>query len=184
MGQCDLVKGIVTTLGNAASLLKALYVSRNRHGHAEVTAAALYVLMYKAYNAYTEGVDQGEEPKSFSDWRKQAELESPQFHSWSLTLYLKLTTLIFVQSLSEEHFELYMNACQSLSPWYFFFRQHHYARWLSVHIRDMECIETEIPAIAAEFKNSNFEVNKTSRAFSLLPVDQAHEQNSKISKGN
>ena len=77
MGQCDLVKGIVTTLGNAASLLKALYVSRNRHGHAEVTAAALYVLMYKAYNAYTEGVDEGEEPKSVSDWRKQAELERP-----------------------------------------------------------------------------------------------------------
>ena len=77
MGQCDLVKGIVTTLGNAASLLKALYVSRNRHGHAEVTAAALYVLMYKGHDAYREGVDEGEEPKSFSDWRKQAELERP-----------------------------------------------------------------------------------------------------------
>ena len=71
-----------------------------------------------------------------------------------------------------------------MMPWYFCFRQHHYARWLSVHIRDMECIETEISAIAAEFKNSNFEVNKTSRAFSLLPVDQAHEQNNKIAKGD
>ena len=77
-----------------------------------VTGAARYVLMYKTYNAYTEGVDQGEEPKSFGDWRKQAELESPQFHSWSLTLNFQLATLIFVQSLSEEHFELYMNACQ------------------------------------------------------------------------
>ena len=140
--------------------------------------------MYKAYNAYTEGVDEGEEPKSFSDWRKQAELESPQFHFWSLTLYFQLTTLIFVQPLSEEHFQLYKNACQSLSPWYFFFRQHHYARWLSVRTREVECIETEIPAIAAEFKNSNFEVNKTSRAFSLLSVDQAHEQNNKIAKGD
>ena len=60
-----------------SSLLKALYVSRNRHGHAEVTAAALYVLMYKGHDAYREGVDEGEEPKSFSDWRKQAELERP-----------------------------------------------------------------------------------------------------------
>ena len=48
----------------------------------------------------------------------------------------------------------------------------------------MECIETEFPAIAAEFKNSNFEVNKTSRSFSLLPVDQAHEQTNKITKGD
>jgi len=36
--------------------------------------------MDKAYKTYREGVDEGEEPKSFSDWRKQAELESPQFH--------------------------------------------------------------------------------------------------------
>ena len=108
-------------LGAAASLLKALHVSRNHHGHAEVTSAFLYVLMYKAYNAYTVGVDEGEEPKSFSDWRKQAELESPQFHYWSLTLHFQLATLIFVQSLSEEHFQFYKNACQSLSPWYFFY---------------------------------------------------------------
>jgi len=47
----------------------------------------------------------------------------------------------------------------------------------------MECRETEIPAIAAEFKNSNFVVNKTNRAFSSLPIDQAHEQNNKIVKG-
>ena len=48
----------------------------------------------------------------------------------------------------------------------------------------MKFLETAIPAIAAEFKNSNFEVNKTNRAFSLLPVDQAHEQNNNIVKGD
>ena len=96
MDQCDLVTASLTTLGTAASFLKALHVSSNRNGHAEVTAAALYVLMYMAYNAYTEGVDEGEKPKSFSDWCKQAELENPQFHFWSLTLHFQLTTLIFI----------------------------------------------------------------------------------------
>ena len=48
----------------------------------------------------------------------------------------------------------------------------------------MECRETEIPAIAAEFKNGNFVVNKTNRAFSSLPIDQAHEQKNKIVKGD
>ena len=47
----------------------------------------------------------------------------------------------------------------------------------------MECLETEIPAIAAEFKNSYFKVNKNNHAFSSLPVDQALEQNNKIVKG-
>lgn len=60
----------------------------------------------------------------------------------------------------------------------------HYARWLPVHIRDMECLETEIPAIAAEFKKGNFVVNKTNRAFSSLAIDQVHEQNNKIVKGD
>ena len=44
----------------------------------------------------------------------------------------------------------------------------------------MECLETEILARAAEFKNSNFGVNEANFSFSPLPVDQAHEQNNKI----
>ena len=55
---------------------------------------------------------------------------------------------------------------------------------MPVHIRDMKCLETEIPAIAAQIKNSNFEANKTNHAFSSLPVDQAHEQNNNIVKGD
>ena len=46
----------------------------------------------------------------------------------------------------------------------------------------MECHETEFPAIAAKFKNSNFEVNENNHAFSSLPVDQANEQNNTIVK--
>jgi len=48
----------------------------------------------------------------------------------------------------------------------------------------MECLETEIPATSAEFKNGNFVVDKTNHAFSSLPIGQAHEQNNKIFKGD
>ena len=178
-----LVQAGVTTPGTADSFLKASHVSRTRHAH-QVTAAALYILMDETYKTYREGVDEREEPKSFSDWCKQAELESPQFHYWSLTLHFQLTILIFVWSLREGNFQLYKDACKSLAPWFFASDRSHYARWLPVHIRDMECLETEIPAIAAEFKNGNFVVNKTNRAFSSLPIDQVHEQNNKIVKGD
>ena len=69
-----LVQAGVTTPGTADSFLKTSYVSRTRHAH-QATAAALYILMDKAYKTYREGVDEGEEPKSFSDWRDQVELE-------------------------------------------------------------------------------------------------------------
>ena len=47
----------------------------------------------------------------------------------------------------------------------------------------MECLETEIPATSAEFKNGSFVLDKTNPAFSSLPSGQAHEQNNKIVKG-
>jgi len=48
----------------------------------------------------------------------------------------------------------------------------------------MQCLDTEIPATSAEFKNGSFVVDKTNPAFSSLPIDQAHEQNNKIVKGD
>ena len=106
----------MTTLGTADSFLKASHVLRTRHAH-EVIAAALCVVMYKACNAHKAGLDEGEEPKSFSDWRKQAKLECPQFHNWSLTnnstLHFQPTTRIFVRSLRKENFLFfYKNASQ------------------------------------------------------------------------
>ena len=50
----------MTTPGTADSFLKASHISRTRHAN-QVTAAALYVLMDKAYKAYTGDVDEGEE---------------------------------------------------------------------------------------------------------------------------
>jgi len=81
-----------------------------------------------------------------------------------------------------ELYQLYKDACQSLAP-FFCLDRTHYTRWLPAHIRDIECLETEIPATSAEFKNGNFALDKTNPAFSSLPVGQAHEQNNKIVKG-
>ena len=133
----------MTTPVTADSFLKASHVSRTGHAH-QVTVAALYILRDKAHKTYREGVDEGEEPKSFSDWHKQAKLESPQFHYWSLTHHFQLTILIFVRSLREGNFQVYKDACKSLASLFFALDQTHYARWLPVHIRDMECLETEI----------------------------------------
>jgi len=92
--------------------------------------------------------------------------------------------MIFVRSLREGNFQLYKDACQSLASWFFPLDCTHYARSLPVHIRDMECLETEIPAVATELKKGNFVVNKTNPAFFSLPIDQAHKQNNKIVKGD
>ena len=40
------------------------------------------------------------------------------------------------------------------------------------------------PIVAKEFSNSKFIVHKTGRVFSGIPIDQAHEQNNALIKGD
>ena len=53
-----------------------------------------------------------------------------------------------------------------------------------MHIRDMESLDKEIPSVASEFRKGNFVVQKSHRAFSSIPIDQAHKQNNKVVKGD
>ena len=59
-----------------------------------------------------------------------------------------------------------------------------YARWLTIHLRDMASLQKFHPNIAEEFKNGNFNVRKTSKAFSNMTIDQGHEQNSAVVNGD
>ena len=178
-----LVQAEVTTPGTADSFLNAAHVLRTRHAH-EVTAATLDILMHKAYDTYCVSLDEGAEALPFNEWRNQREAVCPHFQYWSLTLKFQLTILIFVRSLHEGNFQLYKEACASLAPWFFALNSTHYARWLPVHIRDMKSLDKEIPSVASEFRKGNFVVQKSHRAFSSIPIDQAHEQNNKVVKGD
>ena len=48
----------------------------------------------------------------------------------------------------------------------------------------MALIETNHPDVAQAFKNGHFAVHKTARNFSAIAIDQAHEQNNKVVKGD
>ena len=145
-----LVQAEVTTPGTADSFLKASHVSRTRHAH-QLTASALHILMNKAYVSYCESLPEGVDLLPFSLWCEQRQAESPHFQYWSLTLKFQLTILIIVRSLGEGNFQLYKEACAALAPWFFALNHTNYARWLPVHIRDMESLDKENPSVAAEF---------------------------------
>ncbi|KAL9978410.1 hypothetical protein ACROYT_G015923 [Oculina patagonica] len=59
-----------------------------------------------------------------------------------------------------------------------------YARWLSVHLRDMTSLEKGHPSVHSEFERGGFVIRKTQRPFSALAIDHAHEQNNKCVKGD
>ena len=92
--------------------------------------------------------------------------------------------LVFVRSLRDSNFPLYVAVLQKIAPWFFALDHTHYSRWLPIHIRDMMTLQDQHPDIAVQFSQGGFVVHKTKRPFSSIAIDQAHVQNNKIVKGD
>lgn len=103
---------------------------------------------------------------------------------WFLVLQFEIAILIIVRALREGDFNLYIDALTNIVPWYFALEHIHYARWLPVHIRDMVALRNIHPTAFSEFVNGKFVVKKTTRRFSAISIDQAHEQNNALVKGD
>lgn len=96
---------------------------------------------------------------------------------------MELTILRLVRSFREGDFELYHIALVELLPYFFANNNVNYARWLTIHLRDMMCIRQTHPDVANEFERGKFVVHKSERSFSGMAIDQAHEQNNVVVKG-
>jgi hypothetical protein len=170
----------VASPGTADSFLKASHIGRTFYAH-QVTASSLFVLMHRAFDA-KDDCHFGD--ITFEDWRSQMEINSPMFMFWSVTLRFEVSLLIFMKALREGNFLLYKEALLSLVPWFFALDHPNYARWLSIHIRDMILLDKRNPDIATQFAEGKFVVHKTHHSFSAIALDHAHEQNNKLIKGD
>ena len=170
----------IATAGTADSFLKGAHVKRTRHAH-QVTCSALSILINTAYDVYRKETSA---PLSFNDWCVEKAEVCPQFQYWYMVMHLECVYLIYVRSLREGNFSLYVLVLRALAPWFFALDHTHYARWDPVHIRDMTTLHQRLPQIAKEFDQGNFIVHKTTRSFSGMAIDQAHEQNNKIIRGD
>ena len=145
--------------------------------------AALYKLKKKAYNNYINDASEGRLRLDFERLCEMHKKESPQFFYWNLVMSMELATLTLIQSFRKADFELYHKSLAELLPYFFANNNVNYARWLTIHLRDMMAIEENHPNIAEELEKGNFVVHKSERAFSGLAIDQAHEQNNAVIKG-
>ncbi len=183
-GWCSmLVKADITTPGRAEEAEKASNVTRARYCH-QVTAASLSLLKRQAYDSYRELLPAGVDVLSFDNWCVVMADNYPQFQYWSVALDFELTAFMFVRSIREGNFELYCQSLTAIVPWCFALDHRNYARWLPVHIRDMLQLEVSHPEIHQQFCKGNFVVQKTSRHFSCIALDHAHEQENEKIKGD
>ncbi len=178
-----LVQAGVATPGTADSFLKAAHVTRTRRAH-QVTASTLHILRQDAYTKYVNELEEGRNQISFEEWCKRRGDASPQFKFWSIILQLELEVLIYVRSIREANFLLYVDSLTKIVPWFFALDHTNYARWIPIHLRGMVSLEIKHPDVFAQFLTGNFAVKKTTRAFSAIAIDQAHEQNNATVKGD
>lgn len=171
----------VASSGTAESFLTVSSVTRTRLAH-QITACCLYKLMKEAYQDYSE--ESSGSTLTYEDWCDKRRHDSPQFQFWHMVLDMELVIFLLIRSFREGNFDLYRESLSELIPYFFSNNNVNYARWLPVHLRDMMSLEQRHPDVASEFHKGNFVVHKTRKDFSAMAIDQAHEQNNAVVKGD
>ena len=81
---------------------KTSHVKRTRHAHQVI---ALSILLHNAYDTY---VCEESEPMPFDEWCTERIEASPQFQYWLIVMQLELLVLVYVRSLRDANFLLYV----------------------------------------------------------------------------
>ena len=71
-----------------------------------------------------------------------------------------------------------------LVPWLFALDHTNYARWMPVHLHDLGALQKRRPEVYQELVKGAFTVRMSCRSFSAIAIDQAHEQNNALVKGD
>lgn len=111
-----LTQANIANPGSAESFVKTTNILGTKHAH-QVTAATLYALMKQQYDEYVElSMEQIGPEMDIDRWCEMLQNESPMFRFWALVLHLELIVLIFVRSLRESDFQLYVKSLMALVP--------------------------------------------------------------------
>ena len=84
-----------------------------------------------------------------------------------MIMRLEPLVFVYVRSLRDSKFSLYVAVFKKLAPWFFALDHTHYSRWVPIHIRDMMSLQERHPDIAMQFAQGGFIVHKTKQPFSL-----------------
>ena len=96
---------------------------------------------------------------------------------WYIFIDLILIFLIFVRSIREGNFSMYVSSLEQVVKWYYACDHYHYARWVTVHLYNLVNSPTTSLYLYKCFSDTYFNFQKSNKKFSLMRINQAHEQN-------
>ena len=147
-------------------------VKRTLYVH-QASLASLTSLATEAFNLCNEELN-------FEDWKQQLSSKSPTATFWFTLLDLENFLMMYVRSIREGNFKLFISCLREIIRWMFALNHIHYVRWLAVCISELLSLEVENREIFESFVSGHFIISKSRTAFSKIAIDQAHEQNNKL----
>ena len=145
----------VLPYGRAQSALNEHHIKRTRYAH-QLSVMYIHLLKHTAYSAYRSAVHGAAESQHV--WEQLSRTENPQVKYCSTITEIELMMCRIIRSLREGHFPLYVQVCDELCAWFRVMDHTKYAKWLSVHVRDMFQLSETHPDIHAKFLKGNFVV--------------------------
>ena len=103
---------------------------------------------------------------------------------WKTILDFQILVLVYIRSIREGNFQVYIESFISIAKWYFSLDRYNYARWGTVHCFDLMLLQRNCLDIYEQFRLGNISFLKTCSEFSRIALDQVHEQNNKVIKGS
>ena len=93
---------------------------------------------------------------TFQEWCSQKEEQHPQFSYWNKVLELELLLLQFLRAQRNGNFPLYVETLGIIVQWMFATDHIHYARWLTIHVRDLLQLSMLCPEVYEDVMNGHF----------------------------
>ena len=165
----------LSLIGTSTAILDVNNIKRSRYC-LQVSLCAIYKKLKEAHIGSNS-------PLPIFEWLEQRIQVSEMCYYWKIIIDLQVLILIFVRSIREGNFHLYMESLWVALKWFFALDKYNYARWCTVHWYDLVKLSQVCPSVYEEMVNGFFSFQKTSRNFSRMALDQIHEQNNKVIKG-
>ena len=86
----------------------------------------------------------GDDESSKELWVKDMCQRSATFKYWDLIIKYETLILMFVRAHRERNFPLWIATLEQLTPLFFALDHINYARWVPVHIRDMQSLPESV----------------------------------------
>ena len=141
----------------------------------QLSVVDIYTLLKKAHV-------ESESSLSVVDWLHEAAKHSQMCYCRRIILNFEVVLLIYMLSIREGNFELYLASLYGILPWFFALDWYNYASCATIYWFDMELLKHRYPNEYKEFAVRNFSFLKTNKQFSRMALDQIHKQNNKYRK--